>query len=156
MNSQILFDYCKDSNGESPIQINNVFSGIFNIILRYVYGEEVPDTDAIREVGKEILDAADRFGLVGLKMQVETALVEMLVIDEENVAEWLIFSDAKTCALLKEYALSYFVARSEDILNTNLSDQLKESPKLLLELMREISKKVNQRASCGLCKGCFS
>ena len=93
--------------------------------------------------GKEIIDAANKYGISGLKLAVETVLVESLVITKGNVADWLIFADAKICPLLKEQAVAYFVSRPEDILNSDSSKQLKESPKLLTELMLEVSKSSN-------------
>eukprot|EP00571_Detonula_confervacea_P004873 CAMPEP_0172318904 /NCGR_PEP_ID=MMETSP1058-20130122/36180_1 /TAXON_ID=83371 /ORGANISM="Detonula confervacea, Strain CCMP 353" /LENGTH=349 /DNA_ID=CAMNT_0013033827 /DNA_START=101 /DNA_END=1147 /DNA_ORIENTATION=+ len=142
-NAPILAKFCGDDSKGGDVQINDTAPKIFRIILRYIYGGEVPDTKTILVAnnGQTIIIAADRYSLVGLKLAVERALVESMVIHSGNFSDWLIFADAKNCPLLKEYAISYFVARSEDVLNSETSSkQLNESPKLLKELMKEISK----------------
>ena len=48
-------------------------------------------------------------------MRVENALVERCVIDVESVVDWLLFVEAKSCPLLKEYATKYFSGRVKDI-----------------------------------------
>lgn len=45
------------------------------------------------------------------------------------------FADAKTCPLLKEYAMSYFVASGRDVLKTESYKNLRESPRLMEEIM---------------------
>ena len=90
--------------------------------------------------GKALISAADRFGIIGLVLAVEAVLVESLVIRRNTVAGWLVFADSMACPLLKEQATAYFAIRSEDILNCESSKILKESPKLLTELMIEISR----------------
>ena len=105
-----------------------------------MYGEEIPDSTTILDKGKDIITAADRFGIVELKLAVESALVDSLVIHTSNVADWLVFADSKTCPLLKEHATAYFTSRSVDILNCESSTLLTESRKLLTELMIEVAK----------------
>ncbi|KAL7438895.1 hypothetical protein ACHAXM_006473 [Skeletonema potamos] len=53
---------------------------------------------------------------------------------KHNVADMLLFADAKNCALLKEYAFAYAISRSRDVINSELSAKLKESNSLLQEL----------------------
>ena len=55
---------------------------------------------------KEIIDAANRYDVVGLKMAVENILVRERILDKKNVSDYILFSDAQSCALLKEYARS--------------------------------------------------
>ena len=110
------------------------------------YDEEQDADTAMKKlcrVGKDIIDAANRFGVVGLKLAVESHLVQAMAISSKNVADWLIFADAKTCPLLKEQATDFFVSRSEDLLNSDASNQLRESPRLLAELMVEIARSAN-------------
>ena len=74
-------------------------------------------------------------------MAVETELVRNLVITAKNVTDYLIFAESKTCSLLKEVALSCFVARATDLLNSGTQEKLSESPNLMVELMKEMSKR---------------
>jgi hypothetical protein len=43
--------------------------------------------------------------LVNLKLAVETDLVRHRVLRKGNVADYILFADAISCALLKEYAI---------------------------------------------------
>jgi len=144
VNAPVLFDFCGENNDGSPITIKDTTTEIFHIVLRYVYGEEIPKSATILNKGKDIISAADRFGIVGLKLAVEAILVESLVLRINTVADWLVFADSKTCPLLKEQATAYFASRSADILKCESSKLLKESPKLLTELLIEASKSSNE------------
>ena len=141
-NAPILFEFCKNSREGEKIQIKNVpRTEVFRIVLRYVYTGELPDTETIQKYGMRIIEAADRFGIIPLKMAVETELVRNLVITAKNVTDYLIFAESKTCSLLKEVALSCFVARATDLLNSGTQEKLSESPNLMVELMKEMSKR---------------
>jgi hypothetical protein len=104
----------------------------------------------ILKLGLEIIDAADRYGMIELKLLVETYLVAYRVIRRHNVADMLLFADAKNCALLKEYAFAYAISRSRDIINSELSAKLKESNSLLQELFVAAAENLpERRASMG-------
>ncbi|KAL7553270.1 hypothetical protein ACHAWF_016525 [Thalassiosira exigua] len=140
MNSQILFDLSDQLNDGSPIAIDGITPAVFRAILRYIYGEEVP---APTQHHRDILDAANRFGVVGLKLAMETALVDSMAVTFGNAVDWLIFSDSKACPLLKECALSVCTARAVDIFDHDCFQKLKESPRLMEEFMREVAKASN-------------
>ena len=84
--------------------------------------------------GKDLIIAADRYGVPGLKLAVETTLVEALMLNSRNCADWLLFADLMTCPLLKEQAVSYFVFRAADLVNSGCSQNLKDSPRLMLKV----------------------
>jgi len=140
-NAPMLYEFCKDSKEGEEIQIENVKPDVFRIVLRYVYAGEIPDIDTIRKNGMKIIEAADKFGVIPLKLAIETELVRNLVIKPRNVTDCLIFAESKTCSLLKEAAISFFVARATDLLNSETREKLSESPGLLIELMTEMSKR---------------
>ena len=83
------------------------------------------------KMSREFIDAADRYGIVGLKIIVETALVKRHVMNIDNVADWILFADAKNCSLLKEHAKNYFLVMAKDVLKSKASEKLMESPKLI-------------------------
>ena len=55
-----------------------------------------------------------------------------------NVVKCILFADAEGCALLKEYAVSVFTARSKDVMNSESFMELAKSPKLMKELMMSV------------------
>lgn len=134
-NAPMLFSLCDKLDVGSPMTIDNTTPEVFNIIMRYIYGRDAPEAKVIKKLGKEIIEAADRYGAVHLKMAVETSLVEQRVIGRDDVVDWLLFADAKTCPLLKDYALAYFSSRLRDMLNHKSSKELDSSPELMREIM---------------------
>jgi len=142
-NAPLLYEFCKGDKEGEKIQIKNVTPDVFRIVLRYVYAGELPDRKNSFDNGRGIIEAADRLGIIPLKMAVESGMVRNLHINRYNVTEYLIFAESKTCSFLKEAAISYFVARATDLLNSKAWEKLGESPSLLAEIMKEMSKRVD-------------
>jgi len=145
MNAPILLDFCDKHDGGAPIPIENTHLEVFRHILCYVYGGGEPEPSKMRKLGRELIDAADRYGMVDLKIAVETALVELRILNVENVVDWILYAEARTCPLLKEYAMSYISGRAKDILADDSSKTLMDSPLLVRELMIVIS---DEPSSC--------
>lgn len=74
-------------------------------------------------------------GIVGLKIAVENTLVKGRFIELYTSTDWLLFADTRTCPMLKEHATDYFDAWAKDVLAHELSKKLKESQRLMEELM---------------------
>lgn len=77
--------------------------------------------------------------MVGLKIAVETTLVELRILNVENVINWILFASARTCPLLKEYATEYLSGRVKGVLAHDSSKKLMDTPILMKESMIEIS-----------------
>jgi len=116
--SNTLADLCASGggdNGTNPIQIDNVSPDIFRLLLSYIYGMTISNDD-MKLHAKEIIDAADRFGVTSLKLEAEASLVNNTAFDIENVKELLLYADSKNCALLKEAAMDYLLEHKESVL----------------------------------------
>ena len=75
--SSILADLCASGGGENrttPIEISDVSPDIFRLLLSYIYGMPISNNDMTIHA-KEIINAADRFGITGLKLEAEAYLV---------------------------------------------------------------------------------
>jgi len=135
-NSTVLANYCAGgSSKDSPICIKDTKPDVFKHLLNFLYGGDVPKEDYMVTCGIDIIDACDKFDVVGLKIATENALVRNRVITVDDVAEWIHFAHSKTCPLLKEYALSYFVACYRDVLKTEAYKSMKQCPRLMEEAM---------------------
>lgn len=88
---------------------------IFRHALYYAYGGKLSDED-MQANAKEIIDAADRFGMVNLKLEAEACYVRSTDIDLDNMMDNLLYADAKNCALLKETVIDFVVKNGEDVL----------------------------------------
>jgi hypothetical protein len=71
-----------------------------------VYGGSVPE-DELRANAKDIIDAADRYSIVNLKLEAEAAYVKANDITMDNAMDNLLYADAKNCALLKESVMNF-------------------------------------------------
>ena len=68
---------------------------------------------------KDIIDAADKYGVVGLKLEAEASLVASATFTVENVIDNLLYADSKNCALLKEAAMDYLVDNGVEVAEKN-------------------------------------
>jgi len=61
---------------------------------------------------KQIIDAADKYGVVNLKLEAEASFVECATFTIENVMELLLYAESKNCALLKEVPMEQSFANA--------------------------------------------
>jgi hypothetical protein len=114
--SSIFADLCYSHNDDTtPIEINDVTPDIFRLLLSYIYGQKVSEDHMVLHA-REIIDAADKYGVVHLKLEAEASFVVGATFTIENVKELLIYAESKNCALLKEAAMDYVVANKADVI----------------------------------------
>ena len=136
----ILAALADDCSPGTAIPISDVRPDLFRMLLRFVYGGEVPGRNVLSEKGRDIIRAADRFRCIGLKLAAEAELA-FASITVDNASELILFADATGCALLKEVATEFFVRNAQDVTASEGFAQVKESPALLTELLLLASKK---------------
>ena len=85
--------------------------------------------------GNELISASNKYELVELKMIVENTLVKERIMTKQNVSDYILFADAQSCALLKEYAIAYFLQHHRDVLQSENSKELRKSAELLSEIL---------------------
>lgn len=135
-NAPFLATLCRGCTKESPAPMQGIAPNIFRRVLRYIYGEIAPNfKDEVMAIGTDLIDAANRCGLIDLKLEMESYLAEFVDFNVSNVADYILFADSMTCPLLKERAVSFFIARAKDVLKSESSSKLNESADLMKELM---------------------
>ncbi len=55
----------------------------------------------------ELIDAADKYGVVNLKLEAEVRFVEATTFTMDNVMDNLLYAESKNCALLKESVMDF-------------------------------------------------
>ena len=65
---------------------------------------------------RDIINAADKYGVSNLKLEAEASLVNSTTFTLENVMDHLLYAEAKNCALLKETVLDYMVENKVEVL----------------------------------------
>ena len=114
--SSFLAILCESlGNTTTPIQITGVSHDIFHLLLSYIYGMTISN-DNMKLHAKEIINAADMFGVPSLKLEAEARLVEDTVITIENVMDLLVYAESKNLALLKEAAVDFIVDNKAEVI----------------------------------------
>ena len=104
-----LFDL-DDSDGKlATAAITDIKPDIFRHLLYYVYGGGVPEKE-LQTHAKAIIDAADKYSIINLKLEAEAVYVKSTDITMDNAMDNLLYADAKNCALLKEAVMNFLAA----------------------------------------------
>jgi speckle-type POZ protein len=102
--------------GESAVvTVNDIKPDVFHQLLWYVYGGTVPETP-LKEYAKDIIDAADKYSIVNLKLEAEAAYVESTTITADNAMDNLLYADAKNLAVLKEAVMDFLAAHGGEVI----------------------------------------
>ena len=141
-----LAELAEDCDVEKPIPIQDVSPDMFRMLLRFIYGGEIPPKAVLMGNSRAIIRAANEYGCTGLKLAAEAELARD-GIATENAAELILFADATNCALLKEVAMEYFVANAEAVMASTGYEQVAESPAILREMMTEMVSGSKKRSS---------
>jgi len=114
--SSILAELCEShGDGTTLVQINDVKPNIFRLLLSHIYGWKVSKNDMVLHA-RDIIDAADKYGVVNLKLEAEASFVVGATFTIENVMELLLYAESKNCALLKEAAMDYIVENKGEVI----------------------------------------
>jgi hypothetical protein len=123
-----------DCTPDTPIHIQDIKPSAFRSLLCFVYGNAVPEFKEMKNEARELIDVADRYGCISLKLLVEAELVESgMTVD--TAADLIILGDAKNCALLKEAAVEFFAENAESVKSSTGWKNIEESFPLMKELM---------------------
>lgn len=95
---------------EGIIQIKDVSFEVFQEVLRFMYTGRV---DQIEKIANELLIAADKYDVEGLKAMCEETLCKSLNID--NVLEYLKFSDLYKANILQAESIKFIVSHAKEI-----------------------------------------
>ena len=106
LSAPALADMCKPGDESSPTTIDNVQPQIFKHLLFYCYGGKIGKED-LQSNAKDIIEAADRFGIVHLKLEAEACYVKAIDLALDNILEVVTYADSKNLALLKEHCMDF-------------------------------------------------
>ncbi|EJK74479.1 hypothetical protein THAOC_03837 [Thalassiosira oceanica] len=105
LNAPALADMCKPGD-DSPTTISNVRPDIFEHLLYNCYGGKISKQD-LQSDAKDIIEAADRFCIVHLKLEAEACYVDTVELTLDNIHEVVTYADSKNLALLKEHCMDF-------------------------------------------------
>jgi hypothetical protein len=98
----------------ATVAVHDVKPKVFRHLLWCVYGGTVSN-EALKADAKDIIDAADKYSIVGLKLAAEAAYVESTNITVENAIDNLLYADSKNLAVLKEAVVDFLVDNGKEV-----------------------------------------
>ena len=106
------------SSGEgiTTVSITDVTPDIFKHVLFYAYGGKITEDD-MKTNTKEIINAADKYGVVHLKLEAEDYYTKATTLNINNVLDNLLYADSKNLALLKESVMDFIIANGDDVMD---------------------------------------
>eukprot|EP00985_Skeletonema_marinoi_P030630 scaffold32969_cov78-Skeletonema_marinoi.AAC.1 len=141
------------SDGEhiATASINDVKPAIFRHLLHYVYGGSVPGKE-MNAHAKDIINAADKYSIVNLKLEAEAAYVKSTKITMENAMDNLLYADALNLALLKEIVVDFLAENHDEAIGslsfTDVPSYLMKD--LMVAFGRKMKKGTNEGSKDGL------
>jgi hypothetical protein len=82
--------------------------------LHYVYGGDILAAEW-KDHAKDLLEAADKYGLPNLKIEAEAWYVKLLKFSVGDVVETVAYAEKMNCYLLKEAAINFIVANAKSV-----------------------------------------
>jgi hypothetical protein len=134
----ILASLCDDFDGETPVPITNVAPDVFRLLLRYVYGGDILAAEW-KDHAKDLLEAADKYGLPNLKIEAEAWYVKLLKFSVGDVVETVVYAEKMNCFLLKEASIDFIVANSNEMLSSDALRNIPESKDIIREILWSVA-----------------
>lgn len=122
---------------ESTLVIEDIKYDIFMLMLRYMYAGKVNYIDIA--IGDQLLAAADKYLMEGLKFMCGRALCDILSVG--NAVECLKIADRYQVEYLKAKAVEFIVSHAADFVNKPEFKLLTEVPDVLFQVCRAMGNK---------------
>eukprot|EP00984_Skeletonema_dohrnii_P024529 scaffold13669_cov78-Skeletonema_dohrnii-CCMP3373.AAC.1 len=100
-----------DDEEIATASINDVKPAIFHHMLHYVYGGSVEEGE-LNTHAKDIINAADKYSIIHLKLEAEAAYVKSTIVTMDNAIDNLLYADSMNLALLKEVVMDFLAENS--------------------------------------------
>ena len=121
-----------DTLKREDVPLAGVDPNLFEMMIRYLYTEDLPPDFNDEDHALDLLQLADKFGCPNLKMLLEARIVESnQIFCPANAADLLATADAKNCALLLERSLNLIVESIPNVYDSEGWKHVEESPKLM-------------------------
>jgi len=139
----ILASLCDDCDDETPVPITDVAPKVFRLLLRYVYGGDI-SAGEWKDYAKDLLEAADKYGLPNLKIEAEAWYVTLLKFSAGDAVETVAYADKMNCFLLKEAAIDFIVTNANEVLASGTLMNIPESNVIIRDILCSVAKMSKQ------------
>ncbi|XP_057318343.1 speckle-type POZ protein-like [Microplitis mediator] len=117
-----MFSHDMIEKKENKISIPDISSGIFEMVLKYIYTDEVTDLDLYAD---DLLEAADKYQLLSLKNICQESLSESL--DLENALYSMNLADRHSAKELLDFTMRFMASNIRNFIETQDFKNLEES-----------------------------
>ncbi|CAO2142455.1 unnamed protein product [Urochloa humidicola] len=129
-------------NGMCSLRINDVEPGVFEALLHFIYTDSLPEIDEHNEVwmAQHLLEAADRYGLLRLKVMCEARLLKH--INTSVLATTLTLAEQHGCQGLKEECFKFMRSpgNTKAVMASEGFQHLRTScPNLIEEMLEKVA-----------------
>ncbi|XP_065203937.1 speckle-type POZ protein B-like [Planococcus citri] len=132
-----MFTHTTKVNELNRVDIEDINEAVMDGMLKYIYTGKCDDSD---ELAEELLAAADKYDLCGLKIICAKKLIRRLSI--ENATNVLILADMHHFEDLKHQVIKFIVTNCTEVLNTEAwLENLSSNLKLANEVCQAIARK---------------
>jgi len=128
-----------DEEKIATASITDVKPAIFRHLLHYVYGGSVAEGE-LNTNAKDIINAADKYSIVNLKLEAEAAYVKSTKITMDNAMDNLLYADSINLALLKEVVVDFLVENHDEAIESLSFDDFPVN--LMKDLLVAVVRKV--------------
>ena len=122
-----------DCDKSTPVPIEGVDPQAFRQMLYYIYGGNIAGAEW-KDLAKDLIDVADRYGIKNLKIEAEAWYEKHLKITVDNVVDTLLYADQKNCFLLKEAAMNFILKNARQVLVSESFEKICQEPSILREI----------------------
>ena len=131
----ILASLCDDCDESSSVPISSDLDPqVFRLMLFHTYGGKI-SSDVWQDRSKEMLEAADKYGLSNLKIEAEGWYVKTLSLSTETAVEVLAYAIDMNCFLLKEVANKFIKDHSKEILSSDSGKMIRGRKTLMSDVL---------------------
>ncbi|XP_011871174.1 PREDICTED: speckle-type POZ protein A-like isoform X2 [Vollenhovia emeryi] len=129
-----MFEHKMKERGNNRVDITDVDPEVLREMVRFIYTGKVAN---LKEMANDLLTAADKYEVEGLKKMCEGALVKKLNL--KNAAEILILADLHDAPQLKAHVMDFVVTYATDVMDTEGFESMASScPHLTKEILQAL------------------
>jgi hypothetical protein len=140
----ILASLCENCDGSEPVPIKDVHPRVFRLLLRYIYGGDITSAEW-KDQGKDLIEAADKYGLTSLKIEAESWYVKLFKPSVNNVVEALAYADRMNCFLLRESAAEFIAANLGEVLSSGTLKNIPETKDIMNDILVSVAKIMTEK-----------
>jgi len=155
-----LADICKKKSESQTLLVDDTSYEIFHKLLFYIYGGIIQN-NTFEQDSLDLIDAANRYGVVNLKLEAEAQYVKLNKITLDNAIDTLLWADGKHSALVKEQVMDFFMENKKAVHKILSSNETSLPPSMAADILAattikdaENSNHIRYYADCNVMRVC--